>query len=247
MAAEVSKESILREVRKVHREWPKFLSDSIPRVEKAATELPDDVRQLGLQMASAYVRNCRERKDSVCSFAVYLRERRWERLSDIGVHAEAKEPEAYTRFSRPGHALRLYELCQPIASLPLMTSTMRRVCEVGDHPDASDADRKMAAKIRNDHRKRWGWPAVNAMASRTRVTVPEWLVKLSEGFVTTDAGSPMLSRWQELFERHSWPWIAENLERHFFPEGNDPDQALYEFEIAARAALSMERGNDNAA
>jgi len=243
MAAEVSKDSILREVRKVHREWPTFLSDSIPKVEKAALDLPEDARQKGLQMAPVFVRNCKERKNSVCSFGVYLRERRWERLADIGVQAEPKVPNAYTRFSRPGHALRLYELCQPIAALPPMTSAMQRVCEAGEDPDASEAERKMAAKIRNDHRKRWGWPAVNAMQGKSRVVVPEWLVKLSEGFSTVDASSPLVEKWQALFDQKSWPWFPDVHERYFFPAGSDPDQALYEF----MGAVARERSNDDAA
>ncbi|TWF53250.1 hypothetical protein [Neorhizobium alkalisoli] len=243
MAPEASKESVLREVRKVHREWPTFLSDSIPKVEKAALELPDDARQAGLQMAPLFVRNCKERKNNVCSFAVYLRERRWERLTDIGIAAEPKRPEAYTRFSRAGHALRLYELVQPIGHLPTMPAALQLVCEAGEHPDATDAERKMSVKIRSDHRKRWGWPAVNAMAGKSRILVPDWLLKISETFATIDAGSHALSGWMELFERRSWPWFPDNMERYFFPAGNDPEQALYDF----MDAISMERSDDDAA
>lgn len=78
---ERSRDSIVREMRRVHREWPRFLTDSPAKAEQAALSLTDEERTEAYRLAPAYVAACKAAKgNSICSFAIYLKEKRWLRI-----------------------------------------------------------------------------------------------------------------------------------------------------------------------
>jgi len=62
-------------------------------------------------------------------------------------------------------------------------------------------------------------------------------------------GSPTFERWRDYHEQMHWPPVPEPDPKHlagvWFPKGGP--EGLGEFEMAARAALGMERGDDDAA
>ena len=228
--AEPKKDSILREVRRVHRDWPTFLSDSIPAVEKAALVLPDEDRAKGLMMASAFISCCRERKNGVCSFGVYLKEKRWEKLSEIGI--EVRETAvAHKPFSKAWMALWFSELLKPLSmdQWPLPTIYQRR--------EMRDADK--ARVIERERRQRYGWPKANSMRDRPReMVVPVDLAKLSDSFVKLhrENDAPTVAAWKVLHDHMGWPWLPLPLhEWLYFPDG-EPAVAMAEL----RAKLSGE-------
>lgn len=96
-----------------------------------------------------------------------------------------------------------------------------------------------------------GYPDVNrlheAAKSRERAPVSARYEALKDLVEPVKVGSEVWIAWRDFHERQNWPWVPDpgSFPVVYFPKGGP--QGLKEFEIAARAALSMERGNDNAA
>lgn len=102
----------------------------------------------------------------------------------------------------------------------------RRECD-GGYPEAHALD-----KLAKD-RGRGGADARFAILSDLCEAVP--------------VGSETYERWRAYHQQMNWPFVPDpgSMRVVYFPKGG-PD-GLHEFEMAARAALGMERGDDDAA
>lgn len=95
-----------------------------------------------------------------------------------------------------------------------------------------------------------GYPEVNRLhesaRNREKAVVDAVFDAAKDLMEPVRVGSPLWDAWRELHERQRWPFVPDpgNFPVVYFPKGG-PD-GLRDFEIAARAALSTERGYDDA-
>ncbi|NSY10820.1 hypothetical protein G6L14_02165 [Agrobacterium vitis] len=241
---ERSRESILREMRKVHKDWPRFISDSPSQAEKAALALTQDEREAAYKAAPAYVQTCKDAKgNKLCSFGVYLKEKRWEKLAELGkaLPSAAKTSHANV-FSRAWMAKRLATLMTPASRMmPAPTAWQRAVISGG----GVEAD-----KIKMERLKLYGWPALDVIDKRG-CTVDDGLLALSEGFEKVEPDSDMWRAWQALHERNGWRWLpfAGTHEHFFFPavDAGFDDLNIAVADALARFAARLAEANDDAA
>lgn len=96
-----------------------------------------------------------------------------------------------------------------------------------------------------------GYPEVNrlheAARNREKAVVSARYEGLKDLAEPVKVGSAMWKAWHDLHDQRGLPWVPDpgSFPVVYFPKGG-PD-GLREFEMAVKAAISMERGNDNAA
>lgn len=217
-----------RWLKRVHPSWPSFVSDSGDRALAAAMALTPDEREQAADRMADYLAVERQNKGR-CAFAVYLAEKRWERLAP-------KEPEkpkpAYAPAFGPVWAARRARLLLggPMVATPLKAWEERAI-------EAGTLSREAAE---TSARRNGGWPVVNAMheAAAQRGNgysnpdpVDERLGKLCE-FVLVDCDC--WRAWKAEHERLGWPWLPDpgTMRGAYFPAGGP--ERLGEFEAAVR-------------
>ena len=91
-----------RWLKRTHPNWPSYVSDSAPKALAAALALSGDERDAGAARMGDYLAQAKVGgRTVVCTFAVYLAEKRWEKLPPP---AEAPFNEFATPFSKPWSA-----------------------------------------------------------------------------------------------------------------------------------------------
>lgn len=167
--------------------------------------------------------------------AVFLKARGWTEIPELP--PESERTVLHNAFSKAWSARRFAELLRDPAAPPVPTAFQQAELRKGG--DAAEA-------INRERRLRYGWPRVITIHQRAEqaegITVPPWLVRISEGFVPHHRDSDMTEQWRLLHERNGWPWLPEKMDWLFFPAG-DPEEAMIEF----RDAVARERSNDDAA
>jgi len=217
-----------RWLKRVHPSWPSFVSDSGDRALAAALALTAEEREQAAERMADYLAVERQNKGR-CAFAVYLAEKRWERLAP-------KEPEkpkpAYAPAFGPVWAARRARLLLggPMVQTPLKAWEERAI-------EAGTLSREAAE---TSARRNGGWPVVNAMheAAAQRGNgysnpdpVDEKLGKLCE-FVPVDCDC--WRAWKAEHERLGWPWLPDpgTMRGAYFPAGGP--ERLSKFEAAVR-------------
>ena len=173
---------------RAHRDWPTFVSDSGPEAEKAWNGLSAAERLEAADRAADFVAECRKAgRQRICSFAVYLRERRWTKLPDRD--AKPAEPLAAPAFGPVWAAVRLARLIEPnpardddgfpldgfVASVRAIDASASRGAGLAAKPGA-DAGR---------------WERLAALMGPVAV------------------GSDAWAWWQDEFRRRGWLWLPD--------------------------------------
>ncbi|SFQ12578.1 helix-turn-helix domain-containing protein [Nitratireductor indicus] len=93
------RKQVERWLKRVHPKWPTYVTDSEPKALSAAFGLTPEERQTAVERISDYLAHANVGgRTTICTFGVYLAERRWEKLP-----APAAQPfnEHATPFSKP--------------------------------------------------------------------------------------------------------------------------------------------------
>lgn len=268
-----SRDSILRLFRKAHREWPTFLSDSGPAAERAFFALSDEERHGAVEHMAAYIAAVRRDKGKICSFQVYLREKRWEKLPADHDKLNAAKPSADVLnkpFGPVWAGLRMLRLLKGPMNVDVpddfrqaARSTFEGLCKVSDVRAQAYLARKgifldgdeLVFPIDFDgaeYRKRaldTGFAEVNRMdEQRTIIRAEAWCSVFLDLCEFVPIGTEMFERWRGQYAAMNWPFVpvVGAMQGAWFPRGGP--EGLDEFETAARAAkVAEERNNDHAA
>jgi hypothetical protein len=88
------RKSVERWVKDTHRHWPSYVSDSAPKALAAAFGLSAEERAAAAERMADYVASAKVGgRTVICTFAVYLAEKRWEKLPPP--QAKPKAPDDY--------------------------------------------------------------------------------------------------------------------------------------------------------
>jgi hypothetical protein len=177
------------------------------------------------------------KKSERSAAAVFLKGRQWRDIL-AAIPAESERAAMHNAYSKAWSACRFFALmADPIE--PPVPPTRFQLMELGKGGEAAE-------RVKRERRLAYGWPKVVTMHRRAEmaegVTVPPWLVRLSEGFVAHHRDGDVAARWRRLHEEHSWPALPERVEWLYFPAG-EPEQAIADF----KAEVARERGDDDAA
>lgn len=201
----VSVDAWKRRFRKAHKDWPTFVSDSADTAEAEWFNLSEDDRQKAGDLMPVYIAEVRKSgRTKFCAFAVYLREKRWERLPATAVQSSRSTGLA-APFGKMWGAVRLADLMrEPYGHFPRLTVMLQRLIEQG----GSVAERELKQR-----KSRYGWPKVNTMhewaiRKHAGVSADPSLADIAELFGKVAKGSPAWEAWKALHEQHGWPWFG---------------------------------------
>lgn len=222
---------IERWLKRVHPSWPTHIADSTPKALAAAMALDEDEREEAAARMADYIDQAKAGgRKHLCSFAVYLAEKRWEKLP---APSETKAASAVSAaaFGRNWGAARMAALLRgPSGIVPALTRIEEKLIEAGKFErEALIAEKRMKA----------GWPEVNAMHQKAERRIPA-TVSARFDAVASDmepvpVGCATFEAWRVLHEERGWPWIPDptGLQVVWFPRGGP--QGLQAFEAALQA------------
>lgn len=79
--AQEDQKQVERWVKRTHPNWPSYVSDSVPKAQNAAMALTAEEREIAAERMADYVASAKVGgRTVICTFAVYLAEKRWEKL-----------------------------------------------------------------------------------------------------------------------------------------------------------------------
>ncbi len=215
--------------KKAFASWPTWLTDSEPGAYRAWMSLSIDDRQLASEEVGRYVEAARSTgRKHICSFAVYLSEKRWKKLPDAAQVAE-NAPAQAAPFGKMWGA-RVYELLLAGAThVGQLTALEQRMVEAGTYT----VEHFLAEK-----RIKFGFPAVNDLferaSGRRGALVPAYLQPVAERMVAVKVGGDLWQAWVDAHAARGWPWLPKTgtMEYVYLPEGG-PD-ALNELQALLR-------------
>ena len=215
--------------KKAFASWPTWLTDSEPGAYRAWLNLSVDNRQLASEEIGRYVEAARATgRKHICSFAVYLSEKRWEKLP-ASAHLSANAPAQAAPFGKMW-AARVYELLLTGAThLGQLTALEQRMVEAGTFT----VEHLLAEK-----QIKFGFPAVNDLfdraAGRRGALVPAYLQSVAERMIAVKVGGDLWQAWFDAHAARGWPWLPNTgtMEYVYLPEGG-PD-ALEELQALLR-------------
>jgi hypothetical protein len=219
--------------------WPSYLQSSEDAARKAFVALTAEERDECIARTPAFIAAVRSTKQPRFVYAaVYLSERAWQRMGDPT--DDIGPPTMSNPFSQAWCAMRFSELLHDPVTPPVVPTAFQ-LSELRKGGEA-------AARVNRERRLAYGWPKVNTMHRRADMaegmTVPPWLVKLSESFVGVHRDSLEAAAWRKFHDEMGWPWlpVPAGVKMLFVPAG-EPAQAIAAF----REAVAREAGDDNAA
>ncbi len=224
-----NRKAVERAFKRAFHQWPTAISDSEPEAFRAWTNLSSEERQAAFDEAQRYIEAASATgRTKVCSHAVYLREKRWEKLP-AKVEATENAPAQAAPFGKLWGA-RVYSLllCGP-TNTPSLTPIEVGMVETG---------RFSAQHILREKQAKIGFPAVNEIFDRAEgrrgVLVPPAVLSLRDLFVPVKVGGDLWKEWERLHRERGWPWFPDpgRLEYVHLPACG-PD-GLRDFEAALR-------------
>jgi pyocin large subunit-like protein len=234
------RDRIEREFKRWFPTWETYVYDSEPAARKAWEALSDDERQVAFDRTAEYLTAAKANgRTKFCSAAVYLSEKRWDRLPVKNAVGQSG-PVLVQPFSKPWMAERLIQLRNKAAVLPPPAPMVRRMIDAGTLDPATERAERLA---------KHGWPKVTTMhdkAERTQgVYVEPTTVDLSASFQRVEAGSELAKAWEAIHQLRGWPWMPGTFPWLYFPlcEGMDVETALTSF----WSMIEKEKGNEHAA
>ena len=232
-----SRKSVERSFKRGFHGWPTAISDSEPEAFRVWLSLTPEERQAAVDEAPRYVEAAKATgRKLVCSYAVYLRERRWEKLPAKAVVEQSGSAQAAPLGKMWG--ARVYEL--------LLNGPTRVVGLTQIEKGLVDSGRYSEEYLLHDKQAKQGFPAVNELFERAAggrgALVPARLQAIKDLLVQVRIGGDEWKAWADFHSQQGWPWFPDpgNAEWAYFPAGG-PD-GLNGFEIALRG-LGENDGN----
>lgn len=234
---QATRETWVKRLKRAHQAWPTFVSDSAPAAEKAWFDLTPAERETAAERIGDYLAAAKAGgRKTVCSFGVYLAEKRWEKLPEKT--QEEAPPEIAAPFGKSWGALRFAALLAGPGPLPRPTAFIERMIAAGD--EAGERERLA-------HLARHGWPEVNAMHEKaaTGGGVPAAAalkpLELLFGRVRTDGD--MWAAWERLHRRSGWPWLDTTRPPDFvwLPDISDEEMHEMPADEDMQVAAAIER------
>jgi hypothetical protein len=198
-----SKQAIEREFKRWFHTWPTYVSDSEPDARKAWFDLSTGDRTEAVARQADYLEEARKGgRTKNCSAAVYLRERRWEKLAPKP--AVIEPPKVAAPFGKAWGSQRFMALLKPAKTLPALTALEERIIDQSPEKESI---------FWRDKKLKYGWPQVVAMheaASAGRgVTVNSEVVSLGEDFQQVMVGGELWEAWKRFHAAQCWPWLPD--------------------------------------
>ncbi|AZO04573.1 MULTISPECIES: helix-turn-helix domain-containing protein [unclassified Mesorhizobium] len=197
--------AIERWLKKAHPNWPSYISDSGPKALAEARKLTEAEREVAADRMGDYVASAKVGgRTVICTFAVYLAEKRWEKLPPKA--APAVEADDYA----------------PPFGPVWMAFVLGHMLDGPTNPDATAfAERwpylfKLFGLARAGRGYRFG----------------ERCHALKGQMVAVPVDMPLWNDWKACFQQRGWPWLPDPGRVAYFPVGG-PD-GLEAFEKAWR-------------
>lgn len=200
-----------------HASWPTFTTDSTPEAEKAWFALSPAERVKAADEAQRYVAAAQATgRKLVCSFGVYLREKRWEKL------AAPDAPAA--RLSEPpfGPAWCAERIARILAVRPVVwqpKAYQRQMLAEGKIDEAAET------RAANLAARAWALGLMDEQAAKGNgaACTPE-SIAAGKAYGKVERDSALWQAWQAAFAAQGWPWLPD-MGKHwgaYFPaEGPD--------------------------
>ncbi|WP_406871608.1 helix-turn-helix domain-containing protein [Aminobacter sp. P9b] len=241
--------AVVRAFKRAFIAWPTAISDSEPQALDAWLALSPDERELAAAGAERYVTASKATgRKMVCSFAVYLREHRWEKLPEAAAAAAKPVSREVRPFGPAWSTLRFrallggpVELGEPEmtrakrsanyqASLQLLgaasaEATYRKMGhEIGDGGELLFPD-DFEQRVWRAHVLENGFPEVarldKAAGEGRALPAPEGFDPMAQLMEAVPVGLQTWNAWKAEFERRQWPWLPSPGKQPvvFFPVG----------------------------
>lgn len=263
---------VVRTFKRAFMAWPTAISDSEPQAFDVWVTLSAEERDAAAAGAERYVSASKATgRTKVCSFAVYLREHRWEKLPEVAA-AVAKPVNREVRpFGPAWSTLRFralfagpvelgepemnrakrdanYQASRQMLGAAKAEATYRSMGhEIGEGGELLFPD-DFEARIWRAHVQANGFPEVGRLdkaASEGRsLPAPDTFDPVAQMMEAVPVGLRVWKEWQAEFERRQWPWLPSPGKQPvvYFPVGGP--EALAQFEQAIRDEGT---GNDGGA
>lgn len=225
---------IEREFKRAFPKWPTYVSDSEPEARKVWWALTDDERAAADDRMPDYLAADKANgRKQVCSFGVYLRQKKWERLPDKTPASAASMAGAKPFGKLWGAGLFAGLLEGPTDKIPMPSGFWKTKIDAG----GDEGERYKRLYI-----AKHSWPKVNEMLDRAAQgqgsSVAVELERLVERFDKCRTDGPLWAAWKAEFEARGWPWFGERVpDWVWLPVPVDPspygDEAAF-----VRAAIS---------
>ncbi|MGH6775908.1 helix-turn-helix domain-containing protein [Brucella tritici] len=232
-----SRKSVERSFKRGFHGWPTAISDSEPEAFRVWLSLTPEERQAAVDEAARYVEAAKATgRKLVCSYAVYLRERRWEKLPAKAAVEQTGSAQAAPLGKMWG--ARVYEL--------LLNGPTRVVGLTQIERGLVESGRYSEEYLLHDKQAKQGFPAVNELFERAAggrgALVPARLQAIKDLLVQVRVGGDEWKAWADFHSQRGWPWFPDpgNAEWAYFPAGGP--EGLNGFEIALRG-LGENDGN----
>nr|WP_278437102.1 helix-turn-helix domain-containing protein [Brucella anthropi] len=232
-----SRKAVERSFKRGFHGWPTAISDSEPEAFRVWLSLTPEERQAAVDEAARYIEAAKATgRKLVCSYAVYLRERRWEKLPAKTTVEQTGSAQAAPLGKMWG--ARVYEL--------LLNGPTRVVGLTQIEKGLVDSGRYTEKYLLHDKQAKQGFPAVNELFERAAggrgALVPARLQAIKDLLVQVRIGSDEWKAWAHFHSQQGWPWFPDpgNAEWAYFPAGGP--EGLNGFEIALRG-LGENDGN----
>lgn len=204
---ENDQKAVERWVKKTHPGWPSYISDSVPKAQSAAMGLTEAERDTAADRMSDYIASAKVGgRTVICTFAVYLSEKRWEKLPP-----KVERPSPAEDYAPPfgpvwsAWIVGRFILGPENADAIAMADRWPNVMALYGH-----------ARFGRGHRFAERWHALKPVM----VPVP--------------VGTSLWMQWKDFYARQGWPWLPDPGDQRvaYFPAGG-PD-GLADFEQAMR-------------
>ncbi|MET1410717.1 helix-turn-helix domain-containing protein [Roseibium sp. HPY-6] len=205
----VSKDTWKRRFRKTHADWPTYASDSATTAEAEWFNLSEPDREAAADRLGAYVLHVREQlgRSKFCAFAVYLRDKLWERVPVNASGNRSAQPLEAKPFGKAWGAARFASLMEdPKGPPPKLTMAQEQMVAQGLYSREEFLLEKRAMT---------GWPRVNTMHERAirrhlGVQADPALTPLAALFCNVAKGSATWQAWKALHKERGWPWFGQD-------------------------------------
>jgi DNA-binding Lrp family transcriptional regulator len=203
--AREQEKQIERWLKKTHPAWPSYISDSGPKALAEARKLTDDERDQAAERMADYVASAKVGgRTVICTFAVYLSEKRWQKLP-----AKAPAPAVADDYAPPFGPVWMAWVVGHMLGGPAnadATAFSQR------WPDLFHLFER--ARRGQGHRFGERWHGLKSRMIAVPVDTSQW------------------NDWRACFQQRGWPWLPDPGRVAYFPAGG-PD-GLAEFEQAVR-------------
>ncbi|MBZ9719114.1 helix-turn-helix domain-containing protein [Mesorhizobium sp. AD1-1] len=203
--AREEEKAVERWLKKTHPGWPSFVSDSMPKALAAARMLTVEEREAAAERIGDYLTNAKVGgRTVICTFAVYLSEKRWEKL-----------PPKAEVVGRPD------DYAPPFG--PVWMGFIAAQLVAGPENAAGSTPGEKWPKVDALYRK--------ARLGQGHSFGDRWHA-LKGAMEVVPVGTPLWNEWRAWFARQGWPWLPDPGRVAYFPVGGP--EALAEFEQAVR-------------